>query len=126
MVLRKHPLFNYRGLPSWPPVWTFTGGLKNKRPRRQEIGILTEVMISNVQPADRCFLHIEHEGSSYVGCLLIEDHAFCDQIAKLLQAHCNLPIAEIGGLELPDMATGRARSFSPLMEQTIRRAQFPG
>jgi hypothetical protein len=67
MVLRKHPLFNYRGVLSWPPVWTFTGGLKNKQPRREEIGILTEVTISNVQPADRCFLRIEHEGSMYIG-----------------------------------------------------------
>src|SRR5262245_40539324 len=45
---------------------------KNGRPRREEIGILKEVMISNVQPADRCFLRVEHKGSTYVGCLLIE------------------------------------------------------
>jgi hypothetical protein len=100
MVLQKHPLFKYRGVPSWPPVWTFTGGLKNKRPRREEIGILTEVTISNVQPADRCFLRIEHEGSMYIGCLLIEDQAFCAQIVTLLQEHCNRPIAEIGSLDL--------------------------
>ena len=100
MVLRRHPLFNYRGIPSWPPVWTFTGGLKNKQPRREEIGILTEVTISNVQPADRCFLHIEHEGSMYVGCLLIEDQAFCAQIVTLLKSHLNRPIAEIGSLNL--------------------------
>jgi hypothetical protein len=100
MTLRKHPLLNYRGLPSWPPVWTFTGGLKNGQPRREEIGILKEVMISNVQPADRCFLHIEHKGSTYVGCLLIEDQAFCAQIVTLLQDCLNRPIAEIGSLDL--------------------------
>jgi hypothetical protein len=100
MTLRKHPLLNYRGIPSWPPVWTFTGGLKNKRPRREEIGVLSEVTISNVQPADRCFLHIEHEGSTYVGCLLIEDQNFCAQIVKLLQGHLKRPIAEIGSLDL--------------------------
>ena len=92
----KHPLLNYRGIPSWPPVWTFTGGLKNGRPRREEIGILKEVMISIVQPANRCFLHIEHKGSTYVGCLLIEDPAFCAQIVTLLQGH----FAEIGSLDL--------------------------
>jgi hypothetical protein len=100
MVLRKHPLFNYRGVPSWPPVWTFTGGLKNKRPRREEIGILKEVTISIVQPADRCLLHIEHEGSTYVGCLLIENQAFCAQIVTLLQDCLNRPISEIGRLNL--------------------------
>jgi hypothetical protein len=100
MALRNHPLLNYRGVPSWPPVWTFTGGVENKQPRRKEIGILTEVTISIVQPADRCFLHIEHKGSSYVGCLLIEDQAFCAQIVTLLQDHLNRPIAEIGSLDV--------------------------
>jgi hypothetical protein len=37
MVLRKHPLFNYRGVPSWPPVWRFTGGLENQHPPRREV-----------------------------------------------------------------------------------------
>jgi hypothetical protein len=96
MFLRNHPLLNYQGVPSWPPVWTFTGGLENGRPRRGEIGILREVTISSVEPADRCFLHIEHEGSTYVGCLLIEDQVFCDQIVTMLQGHLNRPIAEIG------------------------------
>jgi hypothetical protein len=100
MLLRDHPLLNYRGVPSWPPVWTFTGGLENRQPRREEIGILREVTISNVEPADRCFLHIEHEGSTYVGWLLIEDQAFCSQIVTLLQGCLNRPIAEIGSLEV--------------------------
>jgi hypothetical protein len=100
MALRDHPLLNYRGVPSWPPVWTFTGGLENKQPRRREIGILTEVTISSVEPTDRCFLHIEHKGSTYVGCLLIEDQAFCAQIVTLLQSHLTRPIAEIGSLNL--------------------------
>ena len=46
MLLRNHPLLNYQGVPSWPPVWTFTGGLENKRLRREEIGILTEVTMN--------------------------------------------------------------------------------
>jgi hypothetical protein len=100
MALRNHPLLNYRGVPSWPPVWRFTGGLEKKHPRRGEIGILTEVTTSIIQPADRCFLHIEHKGSSYVGCLLIEDQAFCAQIVTVLQSHLNRPIAEIGSLDL--------------------------
>ena len=31
-----------------------------------------------------------------MGCLLFDDDDFCRQIAKLLQAHCNRLIAEIG------------------------------
>jgi hypothetical protein len=100
MLLRDHPLMSYHGIPSWPPVWTFTSGLEKQHPRRGEIGILKAVTTSNDKPADRCFLHIEDEGSSYLGCLLIDDHAFCTQIVKLLQDCTNRPLAEIGNLEL--------------------------
>jgi hypothetical protein len=54
MLLREHPLFRYHNIPSWPPVWTWTGGLETDRPRG-EIGILRKVELSNVLPADRCF-----------------------------------------------------------------------
>ena len=99
MLLRNHPLFRYHGVPSWPPVWTWTGGLEKNRPQG-EIGVLKTVEVSRVLPADRCFLYIEHEGSFYIGCLLIDDYAFCDQIVKLLKGHCNCPIADIGSLDI--------------------------
>jgi len=99
MLLRHHPLFSYHGMLTWPPVWTWTDGAENKRPRG-EVGILKAVGQSDVQPADRCFLSIEHKGSRYIGCLLIDDRAFCHQIVKLLQAHCNHSIAEIGGIDV--------------------------
>jgi hypothetical protein len=35
-----------------------------------------------------------------MGCLLFEDHAFCDQIVKLLRGYLNRPMAEIGSLDL--------------------------
>jgi hypothetical protein len=89
----------YNGIRNWPPVWTYTGGLENKRPRG-EIGILTAVQLSNIQPADRCFLYIEHEGSSYIGCLLFDESVFCSQIAKILQSYCNRPITDIGSLDV--------------------------
>jgi hypothetical protein len=47
-----------------------------------------------------CFLYIEHEASTYLGCLLIDDEVFCSQIANLLKCHYNHPIAEIGSLDL--------------------------
>ena len=99
MLLRDHPLMSYRGLRSWPPVWTWHGGAPNIHPRG-EIGILREVLPSNISPADRCFLHISHEGAQYVGCLLIEDPTFCYQIVKFLHGCCNRPIAEIGSLDI--------------------------
>jgi hypothetical protein len=121
MLLRDHPLMSYKRLPSWPPVWTWANGLENKRPRG-EIGILKAVTLSNVQPADRCFLYIAHEGSTYIGCLLIDDHAFCSQIVKLLRSYCNRPIAEIGGIELPGRS-GSSSSFPEVREEIYKLAR---
>jgi hypothetical protein len=99
MLLRNHPLMCYRGVPSWPPSWTWTNGFENK-PVRGEIGILKAVSLHNIQPANRCYLYIDHEGSSYIGCLLVDDNAFCRHIAEVLRSCCNRPIAEVGSLDL--------------------------
>jgi hypothetical protein len=45
MSLRDHPLMKFKGVPSWPPDWIWTGGAKNQRPRG-EVGILQEVLLS--------------------------------------------------------------------------------
>src|SRR5262247_4158689 len=84
---------------SWPPVWACTGGVKNQRPKG-EVGILRKIILSRVHPTQRCYLEIDHEGSKYMGCLIIDDHAFCAQIVQLLQDSCNRPIAEIGSLDI--------------------------
>jgi hypothetical protein len=81
MLLRNHPLLNQREIRSWPPAWTWTSG-GEKKEASGEIGILREVSPSQIVPADRCFLHIDHEGSTYIGCLLIGDQAVCGQIVK--------------------------------------------
>jgi hypothetical protein len=98
MFLRDHPLISYRGIPSWPPAWTWIDGGEDKHPRG-EIGILRMTLLSKIQPANRCFLLISYEGASYIGCLLFDDYVFCDQVTKLLQRHCNRPIAEIGNID---------------------------
>jgi hypothetical protein len=99
MLLRDDPLLSYKRNRSWPPTWTRVDGQENTRPRG-EVGILKEVLLSNISPCDRCFLYIEYKGSTYIGCLLIEDEAFCSQIAELLKRHYNRPMAEIGSLDL--------------------------
>lgn len=90
---------SYHGISSWPPVWTWIGGSENRRPPG-EVGILEEVVLPNIRPLDRCFLYIKHQGSTYLGCLLIDDEVFCSQIANLLKCYYNHPIAEIGSLDL--------------------------
>jgi len=99
VLLRDHPLMAYHGVRNWPPIWTWASGLENNRPKG-EIGILTKVELSNILPADRCFLYVEHEGSSYIGCLLCGNHAFCSQLVKVLEANRNKTIADIGSLDL--------------------------
>ena len=99
MLLRDHPLMAYHGVRNWPPIWTWASGLENNRPKG-EIGILTKVELSNILPADRCFLYVEHQGSLYIGCLLFDDRTFCGQVGTLLQNHRNKRISEIGGLDI--------------------------
>jgi hypothetical protein len=99
MLLRDHPLMSRYGVPNRPPVWTWVDGLENKFPKG-EVGILKWVGLSGLQPPDRCYLYIEHEGSTYLGCLLFDDHAFCRYVAKLLESYGNRPIAEIGSIDL--------------------------
>ena len=99
MLLRNHPLICHRGVPSWPPTWTWTDGLENRH-TKGEVGILKPIWPSKIQPADRCFLLISYQGSEYLGCLLFDDLAFCSQITKLQQGCSDRPIVEIGGLDL--------------------------
>jgi hypothetical protein len=99
MLLRHHPLVSRHGVPNWPPVWTWIYGEENQQPNG-EIGILKAVLLSRIQPADRCFLLISHQRSDYIGCLLSDDRPFCKHITGVLRFCCNRSIAEIGSLDL--------------------------
>src|SRR5262245_38296511 len=57
MLFRDHPLISHRGIHSWPPAWTWIGGMQNQSPQG-EIGILREVHTSKIQPNNRCFLRV--------------------------------------------------------------------
>jgi hypothetical protein len=72
---------------------------EKKRPQG-EIGILKRVEPSVIPPANRCFLYIDHDGSSYIGCLLFDDRVFCSQIVRILQANLNKTVAQIGSIDL--------------------------
>ena len=99
VLLRDHPLFSYHGMHSWPPVWLWMSGGYDRQPRG-EVGILRRVEKSNVLSANRCFLFIDYEDSSYIGCLLCSDPGFCKSIVRVLEAHLNKTIAQIGGLDI--------------------------
>ena len=99
MLLRDHPLMSYKGIPNWPPAWRWVAGGEKECPAG-EVGTLRLVEVSKIEPPDRCFLHVDHEGSLCIGCLLFDDSTFCIQIAKLLEDYCDRGIAEIGSLEV--------------------------
>ena len=99
MLLRDHPLLSYRGIPSWPPAWAWIDGPENKNPKG-EIGTLIAVKLSLIEPPNKCYLIICDEGSTYMGCLFINDLSFCAQITELLQNHCGHSIRDIGSLDL--------------------------
>jgi hypothetical protein len=96
MRLRDHPLMSYRNIRNWPPIWAHTSGLRDKK-RDGEIGILSEVILSQVDPYSRCYLLVEFEGESYMGTLKFEDATFCRQIYGVLQHCAGKSIRRIGG-----------------------------
>jgi hypothetical protein len=95
MRLRDHPLI----LCSWPPVWWASADLQKKQ-LCGEIGILKAVQPYDIQPADRFYLLIEHEESEYLGILVIEDYALCQQVFVLIARHCGRTIGEVGDIDL--------------------------
>jgi hypothetical protein len=89
---------SHNGVRNWPPVWHWVSGLENKHPKG-EVGILQEVKPSSVGD-DSCFIIMEYEGSTYLGCLSLDDISFCAQICNLLRHNLRREIRYIGGLEL--------------------------
>jgi hypothetical protein len=90
---------SYQGVPSWPPTWIWIDGPREEYPKG-EVGILKSILSSKMQQANRCFLLICYEESSFLGSLVFDDHAFCSQILNVLRTHCDHPIADIGSLYL--------------------------
>jgi len=91
---------SYRSGRNWPPAWTWVSGKKKNLDLSGEVGTLVDVAPSKLDPHGKCFLTIEHEGTSYVGCLLFDDGAFCQQVSRLLQRHIGYPLEYIGGIDL--------------------------
>ncbi len=91
---------SYRGAPNWPPKWLWTSGAGNLSPTG-EVGILKDLQLYELQPPDRFFLTIEHDGALYMGCLLFDDSMACRKIYNVLERHRGQSIAFIGGLDLP-------------------------
>ena len=99
MLFRDHPLMSCYGIPSWPPTWIL---IKGPGPSRLtgEIGILTHISVNNSLSIPRCFLYMDHEESSYLGCIFVADVTFFRQIVKIFEDCLDHPISEIGNIDL--------------------------
>ena len=102
MLLRDHPLMSCYGIRSWPPNCMLLKGCGPSR-LTGEFGILKGIRAHELPSSHRCFLYMEHEESSYLGCLLFHDITFARHITTLLECNCSRPIAEIGSLDLTCM-----------------------
>ena len=100
MKLRDHPLLSYRGVRSWPPVWTHTRA-ETVRTIKGEIGTLQYVHASP-DLSSKCFLVIDYQGQSYVGTLLTESHGATSTLAKILSANLKRLIKDIGDLDVSE------------------------
>ena len=85
-------------MPAWPPTWSPSNPKSGLKALRGEIGRLKYVLPN--KSSDRCFLLIEHEGGSYIGCLFFDDSIFCAQMVTIMQNHAGMMIKEIGDLDL--------------------------
>jgi hypothetical protein len=100
MKLRDHPLMSYRGIRNWPPVWTpATTRNSSVSTLMGEIGVLKYVH-SNILMSNKCFVAIDFQEETYIGSLIFKDHAFCDQISRLLRDQVGRPIKEIGDIDV--------------------------
>jgi len=90
--MRRH------GITNCSPVWTQPKKYGNKT-KRGEVGVLTHVT-GNHQITNRCYLVIEYEKERYMGCLLVDEIAFCSAISAVLQNQLGRSIKEIGDLDL--------------------------
>jgi hypothetical protein len=99
MKLRDHALLSYKGVSSWPPTWLWGGGNRYVQ-TIGEVGVLKDVMLSSVQPYEKCFLIMEHEGRKYIGTLLVGDPCFCQEIYAVLIEQRGKSIKDIGDIDL--------------------------
>jgi hypothetical protein len=97
-LLRNHPQMSYKGVPSWPPRWIWLDGPEDKHPKGED-GILRTVLLSKDR-VNRCFRWFFMKSHLIWAVCYSMTRSFCGQITKLLEAHCNRHIAEIGCIDL--------------------------
>jgi hypothetical protein len=101
---REHPDLTDHGLRTWPPNWIRTSGKEITAPDG-EIGILRDVKTYD-SISSRCFLFIEHRGTTLMGRISCDSAAVCQALVNLLKTHIGERLRSIGDLsiEVTEMA----------------------
>jgi hypothetical protein len=97
MKLREHPALLSIKLTTWPPVWVCAEQFK--RSMQGEIGVLKEVKRRDLR-GRHFFVHVEHDQFNFMGCLMFDDPAICEQVFNLLKSCLGRAIKEIGDMEV--------------------------
>ncbi len=98
LKLRDHPLLKYRGVQNWPPVWT-RGTKGIIKTVKGEGGFLKEVYY-DAGTSNKCFLVIDRQLQSYMGCITCPTRSFCIQLTHFLRGHIGRSIEDIGELRV--------------------------
>src|SRR4030095_12698572 len=96
--LREHPSIFRDGQPGWPPQWTKIEGLGDKL--TGEIGTLSSVTLSRLEPPTACYLPIDIWATFYMCTILSDDPEFCRKLCNFLNGHIGKSVKEIGDLDL--------------------------
>ena len=107
--LRDHPLLKYRGVQNWPPVWT-RGTQGIVKTVKGKVGVLKEVYY-DAGTSNKCFLVVDRQLQSYMGCVTCPTRSFCIQLTHFLRGHIGRSIEDIGDLRVRSLRqkTGRRR-----------------
>ena len=101
MRLRPFPI-KLRNVCNWPPAWVRLGRAHARAAKTitGEIGVLKEVRCYEDRPG-RVYLTVDHGGTAYVACVLLDDQGFCKHAFERLRRCYGMTIEAVGRSELP-------------------------
>jgi hypothetical protein len=116
LKFRDHPLLKYQSVQNWPPVWT-RGTKPIVKTVKGEVGVLKEVQCDS-GTSNKCFLVIDYQFQSYMGCITCPTRSFCTQLTHFLRGHIGRSIKDIGDLRV------RSRRRRPTRDESSRLGNF--
>jgi hypothetical protein len=95
MVSATHKRFYNRRLET-----AHSEEVRLRRRNAKFLSRMDQIVHSNIEMSNKCFLVIDFQSETYVGSIICRDRSFCAQISDLLRDHIGRSIKEIGDLDL--------------------------